>query len=77
MLPPLEIEMRTSGCRVGAPLKRRCQKPHGHALAGAFVLRHTWAATPVAKPLPARRMPTIYADTAADSHALVEVASLR
>ena len=41
MLPPLEIEMRTAGCRVGAPLKQRCQKPHGRALAGAFVLRHT------------------------------------
>ena len=26
-----ELEMRTAGCTVGAPLKRRCQKPQGHA----------------------------------------------
>ena len=48
MLPPLEIEMRTAGCRVGAPLKRRCQKPNGLGC----ILRHTWAAIPVAIPLP-------------------------
>ena len=39
MLPPLEIEMRTAGCTVDAPLKRRCQKPDGLALAGAIMLR--------------------------------------
>ena len=25
------LEMRTAGCTVGAPLKRRCQKPQGRA----------------------------------------------